>query len=180
MIMKRYTLITLLFSLLAVGAVALWRFMPRKLNAEECSTVYRHFADMHLDGVSVVYIRDKKIDDTLRLPVTVLHAETDRGWQQIDSIFGYARRIEEICGMPDLPDSVKREFIESLHSFYGYHAHRDTPETVGNRDDIRPDDIAVFIFLNRRCVTIYEPTDFARQYEALSSRAIANEQELTQ
>lgn len=58
--MKRYTLITLLFSLLAVGAVALWRFMPRKLNAEECSTVYRHFADMHLYGVSVVYIRDKK------------------------------------------------------------------------------------------------------------------------
>ena len=180
MIMKRYTLITLLFSLLAVGAVALWRFMPRKLNAEECSTVYRHFADMHLDGVSVVYIRDKKIDDTLRLPVTVLHAETDRGWKQLDSVFGYTERIEEICSMPDLPDSAKREFRESLHSFYGYQAHRDTPETVSNHDDIRPDDIAVFIFLNRRCVTIYEPTDFASQYDALSRRAITNEQELTQ
>ena len=128
----------------------------------------------------MVYIRDKKIDDTLRLPVTVLHAETDRGWQQIDSIFGCSKQIEEICSMPDLPDSVKREFIESLHSFYGYHAHRNAPQTVVSRDDIRPDDIAVFIFLNRRCVTIYEPTDFARQYEALSSRAIANEQELTQ
>ncbi len=178
--MKRCTLILLLISLLAVGAVALWRYMPRELNDDECSTVYRHFADMQLKEVSVIYIRDKKIDDTLRLPVTVLHAETDRGWQQIDSIFGYSKQIEEICSMPDLPDSVKQEFRKSLHSFYGYHAHRDTPETVGNHNGTRPDDVAVFIFHNRRCVTIYEPTDFTNQYEALTSRAIANEQELTQ
>lgn len=177
--MKR-TLIFALAALLVVGAVAMWRFLPRALSYDECSSVYRHFADMQLEGVRVTYIKDKIINDTLRLPVTLLEAENDYGWEQIDRQFGYSKTIDSICNLPELPDSVKTEFINYMTSFYTYRAHRETPDVIGKQDDLRPDDICVFIFHNLRCVTIYEPVNVKEEYEALMNRSIVNQQEMIQ
>ena len=78
--MKARTIIALLTLLLAGGAAA-WKFIPHTLSHDECSDVYRHFADMRLEGVRITYVQDKVINDTLRLPVTLLKAETDEGWE---------------------------------------------------------------------------------------------------
>ena len=110
--MKR-TLIFALAALLVVGAVAMWRFVPRALSYDECSPVYRHFADMQLEGVRVVYVKDKRVNDTLRIPATLLQAETDRGWQLLDSIFGYSEHIQELMDNPEIPDIAKKYFAES-------------------------------------------------------------------
>ena len=80
--MKPRTIIALL-ALLLVGGAAAWKFFPHTLNHDECSDVYRHFADMRLPGVRVTYVQDKIINDTLRLPVTLLQAETDEGWYMV-------------------------------------------------------------------------------------------------
>ena len=177
--MKTRTIIALM-ALLLVSSVAVWKFIPHRLSYNECSDVYRHFADMQLEDVRVTYVKDKVINDTLRMPVTLLEAESNRGWQQIDSLFGYTKTIEEICDMPNLPDSVKHELRNFIYSFYTYRAHRETPGLIANPDDIRPDDITVFIFHNLRCVTIYEPVNITEEYEALMNKSIVNQQEMIQ
>ena len=91
--MKPRTIIALL-ALLLVGGAAAWKFIPHTLGYDECSDVYRHFADMRMEGVRVTYVQDKVINDTLRLPVTVLEAESVRGWQQIDSLYGITKNLE--------------------------------------------------------------------------------------
>ena len=98
--MRRITNIIGLLALLVVGGAAAWKWMPHRLSYDECSDVYRHFADMQLRGVQVTYVRDKVVNDTLRLPVTLLKAETDEGWKAIDDIFGCSRQIDEILNEP--------------------------------------------------------------------------------
>lgn len=175
--MKARTIIALLALLLA-GGTAAWKFIPRTLSHDKCSDVYRHFADMQLEGVCVTYVQDKVINDTLRLPVTLLKAENDKGWDAIDSIFGCARQVEEILNDLDLPDSVKHEFLELPFSFYSYRAHRETPEKKSESDDIRSNDLLIFIFLNLRCVTVYESTDVQNVRNAVNSRAIKSQKEM--
>lgn len=176
--MRHRTLIMALMALLLVGGATAWKFLPHRLSYDECSDVYRHFADMHLHGVSITYVRDKVINDTLRLPVTLLKAENNKGWEALDELFGYAKQIDEILDIPDLPDSVKRELIETPTSFYSFRANRNRPEAMANPDEYQSDDIFVYVFLNMRCVTIYEPTDARNERDAVSSRAIKSQQEI--
>lgn len=178
--MRKSTLISLLLAIVLLVGMVTMRYLPRKLSYDECSDVYRRYADMNLEGVSVVYFKDKIVNDTLRMPVTLLKAENDYGWEQIDSLFGYSKTIDSICNLPELPDSVKTEFISYLTSFYTYRAHRETPDVVSKHDDIRSDDICIFIFHNMRCVTIYEPTNVKEEYEAIMNRSIVNQQEIIQ
>lgn len=173
--MKTRTIIALM-ALLLVGCAAAWKFIPHTLSHDECSDVYRHFAGMELDGVRVTYVQDKIINDTLRLPVTLLQAENDCGWETLDSLFGCTQHVKEI--LVDLPDSVKREFLEMPFSFYTYRAHRETPETKVETGGLRSDDIFVYIFLNLRCVTIYEPTDPRNERDAVNSRSIESQKEM--
>lgn len=176
--MRTRTMIALL-ALLIAGGTAAWKYIPHTLSPDECSNVYRYFVDMELHGVSITYVRDKKVNDTLRLPVTLLKAETDEGWAELDSLFGCTSQIEEILNIPDLPDSVKHELLEYPFSFYGFQAHRETPEAIVKAEESRPDDLSVYIFLNQHCVTIYETTDAKNEYGAVSSNVIKNQEEIT-
>lgn len=157
--MKRSILIALLSALVVTGVVAACKFTPRELSYSECSSVYRHFADMQLEGVRVTYVRDKVVNDTLRLPVTLLEAETDRGWELLDSLFGYSEQQNEIMNDPDTPDSLKRQALKGFSSCYLYHAHRETPEKGVEAKGARVDDLLVVVLGNRRLVCIFETGD---------------------
>lgn len=154
--MRKSTLISLLLALVLLGGVTIWHYMPRTLSYDECSPVYRHFADMQLDGVRITYIKDKIINDTLRLPVTLIEAETDRGWEQLDSIFlkEYMMRIQN---SPDIPDDFKQRYLIADTCFLFYRANRETPEKQAASADFRPDDVTVCVFSPLRRITIFEP-----------------------
>lgn len=154
--MRHRTLIIIILSLLLVGGVAAWKFLPHTLNYDECSDVYRHFADMRLPGVRVTYIQDKIINDTLRLPVTLLQAETDEGWAAIDSLFGLTADRNKLINDTTIPDEVKQLLLNNAPSFTTQRSHRETPEQHITSMDMRPDDVTVYIFHDLRCVTIYE------------------------
>ena len=154
--MRHRTLIIIILSLLIVGGAAAWKFLPHTLSYDECSDVYRHFADMRLSGVSVTYVQDKIINDTLRLPVTLLQAETDEGWAAIDSLFGLTADRNKLINDTTLPDDVKQTFLRNSPSFTYQRSHRETPDKRIASGDIRPDDVSVYIFPDLRCVTIYE------------------------
>ena len=154
--MRHRTLIIIILSLLLVGGAAAWKFLPHTLSYDECSDVYRHFADMRLPGVRVTYIPDKIINDTLRLPVTLLQAETDEGWAAIDSLFGLTADRNKLLNDTTLPDEVKQMFLRNSPRFTYQRSHRETPEQKIAPMDLCPDDVSVYIFPDLRCVTIYE------------------------
>lgn len=157
--MRKSTLISLLMALLLLGCLAIWRYMPRALSYDECSSVYRHFADMQLEGVRVTYIKDKLVGDSVRVPVTLLEAETDRGWELLDSLFGYSKHINSILNNPDLPDDVKALFLDDYH-VGTFMAHRETPERrIASWFDGRPDDVTVYLQPHYRRICIFEPAD---------------------
>ena len=154
--MRHRTLIITLLSLLLVGCAAAWKFLPHTLSYDECSDVYRHFADMRLPGVRVTYIQDKIVNDTLRLPVTLLQAETDEGWAALDSLFGLTEDRNKLLNDTTIPDEAKRLFLSNAPQFTTQRSHRETPEQHITSMDMRPDDVTVYIFHDLRCVTIYE------------------------
>ena len=154
--MRHRTLIITILALLLVGGAAAWKFMPRTLSYDECSDVYRHFADMRLPGVRVTYIQDKIINDTLRLPVTLLQAETDEGWAALVSLFGLTANRNILINDTTIPDEVKQTFLRNSPSFTYQRSHRETPEQKIAPMDLCPEDVSVYIFPDLRCVTIYE------------------------
>lgn len=157
--MKRSTLIFGLVALLLVGGVAVWKFMPRALSYDECSLVYRHFADMQMEGVRITYIKDKLVGDSVRVPVTLLEAETDRGWEQLDSIFGYSKHINAVLNNPDLPDDVRDMYLDD-NLVSTFTAHRETPEMkIASCFDGRPDDVTVYLQPHYHRICIFEPAN---------------------
>ena len=154
--MRQRTLIITILALLLVGSTASWKFLPHTLSYDECSDVYRHFADMRLPGVCVTYIQDKIINDTLRLPVTLLQAENDAGWAAIDSLFGLTADRNKLINDTTIPDEVKQTFLRNSPRFTYQRSHRETPEQKIAPMDLCPDDVSVYIFPDLRCVTIYE------------------------
>jgi hypothetical protein len=154
--MRHRTLIITILALLLVGGAAAWKFLPRTLSYDECSDVYRYFADMRLPGVRVTYVQDKIINDTLRLPVTLVEAETDEGWAAIDSLFGITAGRNKLLNDTTISDEEKEMFINNAPHFYTQLAHRETPDKRIEFNGGRPDDVIVYIFPDLRCVTIYE------------------------
>lgn len=154
--MRHRTLIITLLALLLVGGAAAWKFLPHTLSYDECSDVYRHFADMRLPGVRVTYIQDKIINDTLRLPVTLLQAESNEGWAAIDSLFGLTADRNKLLNDTTIPDEVKQTFLRNSPSFTYQRSHREIPEQKIAPMDLCPEDVSVYIFHDLRCVTIYE------------------------
>lgn len=70
---KRMWLLTLALSLLAVLAAVAWRCWPRTVPLSQCSEVYRRYHDT--PGIQASFIKNKQINDTLRLDMTILEAE---------------------------------------------------------------------------------------------------------
>ena len=70
---KRMWLLTLVLSFLAVLAAVAWRCCPRTVPLSQCSEVYQRYHDT--PGIQASFIKNKQINDTLRLDMTILEAE---------------------------------------------------------------------------------------------------------
>lgn len=154
--MKRSTLIILVLSLLLVGSVAAWRFVPRQVDGDE---VFHRYVG--LEDVCVTYIRDKKVGDSIRVPVVLLEAESERGWEVLDSLFGYTASSEkllaEIMANPDIPDWVIELYQDETPSVQAHRAPRNNPERNIEVGAGREDDVLVYIQAYRRRITIVVP-----------------------
>lgn len=154
--MKRSTLIILVLSLLLVGSVAAWRFVPRQVDGDEIFHRY-----VGLEDVCVTYIRDKKVGDSIRVPVVLLEAESERGWEVLDSLFGYTasreKLLAEIMATPNIPDWEIERYQDEMPSVQVYRAPRNNPERKIEVGADREDDVIVYIQAYRRRITIEAP-----------------------
>ena len=83
--MKRRLVIVSLLSLLAVATVALVRWWPRLLPSDEPDALFRRYE--HCEHVRVAVLRNYRVNDTLRLDVTLLQATDSAGWERLKADF---------------------------------------------------------------------------------------------
>lgn len=165
--MKRSTLIILVLSLLLVGSVAAWRFVPRQVDGDEIFHRY-----VGLEDVCVTYIRDKKVGDSIREPVVLLEAESERGWEVLDSLFCYTasreKLLAEIMANPNIPDWEIERYQDETPSVEVYRAPRNNPERKIEVGADREDDVIVYIQAYRRRITIEAPPNVRDDDVAIS------------
>ena len=90
---KKEWLLTALLCLLVAGACVAYRVWPRTVPFEQCSEVYQRYSD--LPGIQASFIKDKQINDSVRVDVTLLQATDSAGWNQLQDSLGYARLAPE-------------------------------------------------------------------------------------
>lgn len=83
--MKRFWTMALLLCLLAAGAVVAWRHWPRTVPLEQCSEVYRRYADD--EHVAATFLRNFRVNDSVEVDVTLLEARDDEGWERLQKDF---------------------------------------------------------------------------------------------
>lgn len=82
--MKRY-LLPLVIVLLPLAATVLWVWTPRTVPPGRASDLYRQYAsNPHL---TVSYIENFHVNDTLTLPVTTIRALDTAGWEMLKEDF---------------------------------------------------------------------------------------------
>ena len=84
--MKRSWLITVIVCLLLLGGGAVILLTPQVVPYSQCSDVYKRYAEV--EGVDATFIKDYKVNDTLRVDVTVLQATDSAGWERLRDDFG--------------------------------------------------------------------------------------------
>lgn len=76
--MKKSWPITILICLLLLGGGAVVIFWPRTVPFEQCSEIYKKYANV--EKVKASFIKDFKVNDTVFVDVTLLEAIDSVGW----------------------------------------------------------------------------------------------------
>lgn len=149
---KRMWLLTLALSFLAVLAAVAWRCWPRTVPLSQCSEVYQRYHD--IPGIQASFIKNKQINDTLRLDMTLFEADDSLAFATLLKAWG---RSDEF--IHDIQASIVDEntrFIKQIPK-----GHPELPaDKNDNNNDIRA------IFPAKRAVAIFHTTN-ATQIDAI-------------
>lgn len=92
--MKRRNIFFALFALSVFSLTLLCRLWPRVIPEEKCSEVYKKYA--HVEGVNAVFIKDKRVNDTMTVDVTLLEATDSIGWERLRTGFKIQKLPKEL------------------------------------------------------------------------------------
>lgn len=109
---RHYIILAIVAVALLVCAAVVLR--PRQLPLEECSQLYRDYADN--PHVTVAFIKDFPVNDTLRVDVTTLQATTDSAWVALMVDFGAPKEFIDMYNSDR--DFFERDKVNSLTIFY--------------------------------------------------------------
>ena len=126
--MKRAWLITIIICLVILGGGAAVLLLPQVVPFDQCSDVYKRYADM--DGVDATFIKDYKVNDSIRVNVTLLQATDSVSWNII------AKDLN-VPPPPEIPDEYKGLFIQS--NSFGYFIVKKKPNEDKQMHDKRKD-----------------------------------------
>ncbi len=126
--MKRAWLITIIICLVILGVGGIVLFLPQVVPFSQCSDVYKRYADM--DGVDATFIKDYKVNDSIRVNVTLLQATDSVSWNII------AKDLN-VPPPPEIPDEYKGLFIQS--NSFGYFIVKNKPNEDKQMHDKRKD-----------------------------------------
>ena len=90
--MKRFWTFTICGLLLAVAIPLLTAYWPRILLPSQCSPLYQRYC--HTPGIEASYVKGFRINDTLAIDATLLHATDSASWEQLLNDFHLVNAIE--------------------------------------------------------------------------------------
>lgn len=103
---RRYWLIVSAISLVVALVTLVVIKAPRTVPLEQCSEVYRRYHDT--PGIQASFIRNKKINDTLRLDMTLFKAEDSLAFASLLSQMGQSQEsIDYILSLGDVDDGYR-------------------------------------------------------------------------
>lgn len=118
------TLTVCLLIVLGTLTVKLW---PRTVPFDQCSVAYQTYANQ--PGIRAAFIKDYRINDTVKVNVTLLEAQTDSAWTILQTDFN----------VPIIPEEY-RELVASSNSVDFWLASKDNPkdrtDTIISHNDI--------------------------------------------
>lgn len=118
------TLTVCLLIVLGTLTVKLW---PRTVPFDQCSVAYQTYANQ--PGIRAAFIKDYRINDTVKVNVTLLEAQTDSAWTILQTDFNVQIIPEEY-----------RELVASSNSVDFWLASKDNPkdrtDTIISHNDI--------------------------------------------
>jgi len=85
--MLKHWIIAVVIILLSVGSTLAVKYWPRTVPEGECSELFRRYSDD--SHVQVSFVKGFRVNDTLRLDVTVIEALDSLGWARLKEDFGY-------------------------------------------------------------------------------------------
>ena len=124
---KQFLLPAIIFLAIVLVALAV-RLWPRTVPFDQCSEVYKRYADM--DGVDATFIKDYKVNDSIRVNVTLLQATDSVSWNII------AKDLN-VPPPPEIPDEYKGLFLQS--NSFGYFIVKNKPNEDKQMHDKRKD-----------------------------------------
>ncbi len=107
--MRRRWLITLFLLVVVPTAFAFVRTHPRTLKPEECSELYRRYADS--PDIRATYVKNYRVNDTLTLNATLLEATTDSGWAILLNDFKVPPYTPEMLKLLTNPNTVESKYV---------------------------------------------------------------------
>lgn len=109
----RYWLRFIVATVLGVGAVVAWHWLPRPLPPEECSELYRAYMDT--PGVDATFIRGFQVDDTVSVDVTLLQATDSAGWERLVNDTKLPNDTKEVHNTHKHPKAVMLHLIPKVY-----------------------------------------------------------------
>lgn len=115
------TLTVCLLIVLGTLTVKLW---PRTVPFDQCSVAYQTYANQ--PGIRAAFIKDYRINDTVRVDVTLLEAQTDSAWTQLTDDFN-----------AQLPPDMPPPPPNTVDFWYAPHGNYSLPmDTILTNNDI--------------------------------------------
>ena len=142
--MKRWGLKFLLLAIASILVVVAVKYRPRVLTPDQCSEVYRRYKDR--DGLSVAFVKDYSIGDSITVDVTTIEAKDSASWESL------------LRGMNVTEESInenKKLVLEGKHTASTRLSAKGYPEKRVSIDTTTSVDL-VFISYNEKCVYVFD------------------------
>ena len=124
---KRYIiktiLLALMFMLLAVAGVLVYKYWPRTLPPEQCSEVYRHYCNR--SDLNVAFVKDYRIGDSITVDVTTITAKDSIGWEAL---------MTEMNIYDEQKESMRKALSRGRGFVISHYCEKGRPETVCGLD----------------------------------------------
>jgi hypothetical protein len=148
--MNKRRVISVAVCLMVAALVLVVKYHPRTVPIEECSQIYRDYADN--PHIAVAFIKDFPVNDTLRVDVTTLQATTDSAWCALLLDFGAPAEFMELY-MTDKSLFIGDD-VNAITLFY-----RDKNDLKKRIPNNHPDSRLVIASHNRRTLCIFMTED---------------------
>ena len=97
--MKKHNVIFIILCVVAVLVAVLVKRCPRTVPYEQCSEVYKRYSSV--EGVRATYVKDYRLNDTLKVAVTLLEATDSAGWKYLLQKFNISQEMQTVFEQVD-------------------------------------------------------------------------------